>query len=555
MTNLEISKGQNIMKDSLVTKIYGKNLHAFVEKVFRSTQGNRLNSSSIYIHLVVWYLEQFLRGDIKKLLVNLPGRHLKTFICSVCFPAFKLGLDPTLKFMIVAYSEDIAEDIVRQIREVMESSWYKAAFKTRITETHSRKDDFTIKGGGRVRAVPVRSVTGKGGDIIILDDPHNVDDWNNDRKKEKVIEAFELLVSRRDGGKMSQMLVVGHRIAEDDLSAHILERGDFEHLCLPLFAPLEMTFEIDGAPLHLAKGEALRPDAFPPDEIESIRKNHRGSPFWLYHQQGLGPCGDDFEIKVSHFPFLPGGPQNRQLPKNVPVALSVDCAQKTNSTSRNVIHVYAKRGDRYDLIEAFAEKCSFQRLSRKVQLYAKRHNAWFVLVENTARGPDLIDELKTKLSMPVIPVTPRGTKEDRLRKFAPIIRAKSIRIRQSHATEEAIDEIVAYPNSPYDDHVDTLTNFLSEAPKFWATIPASSPGRESAGGATLPARPMGRRYPVDGLAIARGRSIFSGPGLPPDFSNGAAEPQRRSDGRSPYAAEDSSEPIYGFDGEKMVRLK
>jgi hypothetical protein len=78
------------MKDPTVSKIYAKNFHAFVEKAFRSTQGKRLIPSQLYIDVIVWHLEQFLRGDINKLLVNLPGRHLKTFICSVCFPAFAL---------------------------------------------------------------------------------------------------------------------------------------------------------------------------------------------------------------------------------------------------------------------------------------------------------------------------------------------------------------------------------------------------------------------------------------------------------------------------------
>ena len=131
-------------------------------------------------------------------------------------------------------------------------------------------------GGGRVRAVPVRSVTGKGGDDVIFDDPHNVDDWDNDRQKEKVIEPFEILVSRRDGGKLSQILVVGHRVAEDDLSAHILARGDFEHVCLPLFAPKNMSFNIGHDTCHLAKGEPLRADAYPSDEIESMRKTSSG---------------------------------------------------------------------------------------------------------------------------------------------------------------------------------------------------------------------------------------------------------------------------------------
>jgi predicted phage terminase large subunit-like protein len=543
------------MKDSISPKIYGKSLQAFVEKAFRSVNGKRLSNAQLYINFIIWNLEQFLQGDIKKLLVNLPGRHLKTFICSVCFPAFALGLDPTLKFMIVAYNEELAEDIVRQIREVIESPWYKLAFKTRVAEGHSRKHDFTIQGGGRVRAVPVRSVTGRGGDIIIFDDAHNAADWDNDRQKAKVIEAFEMLVSRRDSGKMSQMLVVGHRVAEDDLSAHILDRGDFQHVCLPLFAPRQMTFNIGHGTWCLAKGESLRADAFPPEEIESIRKNHLGPPFWLYYQQGLGPRQDDFQIDVSDFPFLENERLGDLLATGVPVVLSVDPAQKTNSTSRNVIHVYAIQGNKYDFLQAFAEKCSFARLARKVKYFAERYQASFVIVENTARGPDLIEKLRREMSIPIRPVNPRGSKADRLRKFAPIIRAKRIRIRQRLAVEEAIDEILAYPNSPYDDHVDALTNLLSEAPNLGAAGRRRSPvARAQPGGLALASRPMVGPFPIRGATIVRDHSIF-GPIPLPDFSNKRSETQPRTAKRSRYAAEDTSEPIYGYDGVKWVRLK
>lgn len=538
-------------------KIYARNLQAFVEKAFRSLDGKRLSNSQFYISLIIHNLEQFLAGDIDKLLVNLPGRHLKTIICSVCFPAFALGLDPSLKFMVVAYSEELAEDIVRRIREIMESSWYRAVFKTRIAKGHSRKDDFTVEGGGRVRAVPVRSVTGKGGDIIIFDDAHNVADWDNDRQKTKVIEAFELLVSRRDGGKMSQMLVVGHRVAEDDLSAHIKERRDFRHICLPLFAPQKMSFDIGHQTWDLAKGEPLRPDAFPPDEIESIRKNHRGPPFWLYYQQGLGPRQDDFQINVSHFPFLDRGRLGDILTSDVPVVLSVDPAQKTNSTSRNVIHVYAIRGNNYDFLQAFAEKCAFDKLDRKVRSLASHYHASLVIVENTARGPDLIDCLRRDLSIPIEPVNPRGSKADRLRKTAHIIRAKRIRIRRSRpAVEEAVEEIVAYPNSPFDDHVDALTNFLLNAPDFIARGLARSPNRESSSSAlALGSRSSVVSTPNNVAAIARGRSIFQRQDPLPDFSDGKADIRHKPSEQSPYAAKESSEPIYGFNGTKMVRLK
>jgi len=519
-------------------KLYRTSLQAFAKKAFFTLRGKRLGDDR-YIFFMVYMLEAFLRGDIKKLLVNLPGRHLKTFLCSVIFPAFALGLDPSRKFLIVARSEDLAEDIVRQIREIMTSSWYQETFKTRISDGHSRKDDFAIKGGGRVRAAPVRSVTGKGGDVIIFDDPHNVYDWDDDRKKQKVIEAFEILVSRRDGGAMSQMLVIGHRVAEDDLSAHILDNHDFEHICLPLFAPETLKFDLGQSTWELAKGESLRRDAFPPEQIASLRRNHRGPPFWLYYQQGLGPRYDDVGLNLSHFPFL-GTVYGRQLPEDVTVVLSIDPAQKTMSTSRNVIHVYAITQDqRIELHEAFAEKCDFRDVLSNILRLKNRYQASCLVIENTARGPDIIDNLRSKISAQIIAVNPRGTKEDRLRKVVPLIREKRIHIRPRRTVEEAVSEILGYPNCPYDDHVDALTNFLSVIDQIQPSRPA---GRRN----LVAYHPRAAHYStLPANIFARGPRLLGSARRPTDqVAAGGAEAGHDKD----------SLPVIAFDGKNIVQL-
>jgi predicted phage terminase large subunit-like protein len=510
--------------------LVAKNLYLFVQFAFRQLVGKRLDTEQRYIEYICHVLQQFLAGDVTQLLINLPGRHLKTFICSVCLPAFLLGRHPTLRFLVVAYDEDIAEDIVRQIRELMSSHFYQTVFKTRISPDHSRKNDFKVVGGGRVRAAPVRSVTGKGGDIIIFDDPHNVHDWNNEFKKQKVIEAFGTLMTRRDGGGDSQVLVVAHRIAEDDLSAHILERGDFELIRLPLFAAKAMDFEIGDDVWHLSKGEALRQDAFPPKEIEKLRTEHLGSPFWLHFQQGLGPKEDQLDIDVRHFPFFRG--EHR----GIPVVLSVDPTSKTASSSRNVIHVYAVDGHSYILLQAFAEACKSKRLFLKVKHLAERYNASLILIEETGRGGDLIEQLEAEVNAKVEGIIPRGSKFARLRKFIPLIRAQRIRIKQGRdAVEEAIDEIVSFPNAEYTDHVDALTNFLERASRFpkeplpvfrkrSTAVVGSSLGR-----AWRQAKPEARGTSaafgsVPGYVESRGFAGESSPGSPSPYQ-APAEPQ------------------------------
>ena len=208
------------------------------------------------------------------------------------------------------------------------------------------------------------------------------------------------------------------------------------------------------------------------------------------------------------------------------------------------------------LIQASRKNARSRRLERKVRCYAQRYDASLIIIENTARGPDLIDDLRRDIEIRIIPVNPKGSKASRLRRCIPIIRAKRVRIKRNRpVVEEAIDEILAYPNCAYNDHVDALTNFLLEAMKFTLKSFARARRPQLTRGVFVTPRtanPVPAR--TRNGAIARHQSIF-GPAPLPDFSNGRAEPQTRPDGRSPYAVEDSSDPIYSFDGGRMVRIK
>lgn len=431
--------------------------YLFVKLAFLELHGNSLNPNHQYIEYLCYQLAPFIERRVVKMLINLPGRHLKTLLGSVFLPAFMLGLNPKLRFLVVAYDEEIAEDIVGQIRTLMSSTIYKQLFRTQIHPDHRRKDDFRITGGGRVRAAPVSSVTGKGGDVIIFDDPHNVFDWDNPRKKRRVVQLYETLRTRGDRGAMTQFLVVGHRTAADDVFAHIIQGGDFQHVVLPLYAPEDTHLKIGDRAWVLRKGEALRPDDVTQAEIERLRAgSFGGSPFWLHYQQGLGPKEEDIEIDVNHFPFFKGTYIGK------PVVISVDPTSKTNSSSRNAIHVYAVCNGTFVLLDAFAEACTFRKLLRQVKQFASSYRASLILVEETGRGGDLIEELRSQTTVEVEPVKqPRGTKLARFREILPLIRAKKVQIvKGKDSVERVVDELVSYPNSNFDDDVDTLVNLL-----------------------------------------------------------------------------------------------
>jgi predicted phage terminase large subunit-like protein len=476
--------------------------YSFVQLANLNLSGQKLDPTQTYIQYICHELFNFIEGRTTNLLINLPGRHLKTITCSVCMPAFMLGLDPSLKILIVAYDEEIATDIVRSIRKLMRSKAYKTLFRTRIDVTHDRKNDFDIVGGGRVRAVPIRSVTGKGGDIVVFDDPHNVSDWNNTRRKHEVVQFFNTLMTRRNAGRRSQMLVVGHRVASDDLSAHIEESEDFHIVRLPLFAPRDLEFPMGaGRKWHFLRGHFLRPDAFSEAEVKKLRLGSLGgSSFWLHYQQGLGVNDLDINITERHFPVLQGRPFGS-------VVLSVDPTAKTASSSRNVVHAYAMCGDKYVLIDAFAEKCTFDRLLRTVERFSGRYQAALIIIEETGRGGDLIEALHQnhRVRARVEGVIPRGTKLSRFMRFVHLIQRKKVQmVGDSEDVDSAISEIINFPNSQLNDHVDALTNFLVRMDRIKEEpLPAATrQDRVAIGLALGSARTVASADPFPGIGIA-----------------------------------------------------
>ena len=133
----------------------------------------------------------------RRLLINLPPQHLKSFVGTVCLAAYLLGINPRLRIIVVAYNDAFAESLCGKIRHMMQTSWYQRAFATRVKEGHSRANDFaTLENGGVYAVAATGAITGRTADFIIYDDPHEIGDWNNERKLALVKANFNTILSR-----------------------------------------------------------------------------------------------------------------------------------------------------------------------------------------------------------------------------------------------------------------------------------------------------------------------------------------------------------------------
>ena len=254
-------------------------------------------------------------------MVNLPPRHLKTFASSVCLPAYILARQPSAKVLVITYGENLAGDIAHGTRELMRTAWYNSAFSTRLAHNRNRVTDYATTAGGGVYAAPIGGqLTGYGADYIIIDDPLEIKDADNDTRISYVNNRFDTVIrSRLNRPSEGAIVIVAHRLNESDLEGHVLAERGWKHIVLPFEATQEVAFDLGkGRTWKRAMGELLRPKEFSRQECERIRKT---SNFQGLYQQDPSASGLA-KIEARHFALTP-----RRLNFDLPAVISVDTGE------------------------------------------------------------------------------------------------------------------------------------------------------------------------------------------------------------------------------------
>src|SRR5262249_27360301 len=112
------------------------------------------------------------QGRIRRLIINLPPRHLKSLMASIAFPAWCLGLDPAVQILCLSYTQDLADKFARDCRSIMMSPWYRQIFPTRLApHRRAARESTPPRHGYRLATSTGGVLTGRGADIILIDDP------------------------------------------------------------------------------------------------------------------------------------------------------------------------------------------------------------------------------------------------------------------------------------------------------------------------------------------------------------------------------------------------
>jgi predicted phage terminase large subunit-like protein len=454
---------------SVEAALIRSHFNLFVRYAFRMYHGEPLGNQP-YVDYMCHHISRLIDGKIDRLLVNVPPQHLKSFKGSICLPAYLLGINPQLRIIVTAYNDEFAESLCRKNRDMMQAPWYQQIFATRIKEGHSRANDFQTRENGGVFAVAATgSITGRTADFIIYDDPHEIGDWNNERKLALVRDNFNTILSRLHDKANGRVLVIAHRVSENDLSAALLQETRWKAIRLPLVAVRRQRFELGHEEWIREKGDVLRPKAYPPGEIKRLQRTQVAPPFELFYQQGCGSLGA-LKPRAEHFQSF--APYEQPIG---PVVLSIDPGHGGGpNASCSVIQAWIRSGKRYYLIDQFREQCDVEGLRDAFWRFVKKYRPSVVLIEKTADGPALyarVWEKAKRRNIEIKLIVPSGPKAIRFNNHLPKIRGKKIFLPENALwREEFIAEVIGFPG-PFDDQVDAMTQYLD----FMDTDPVIPP--------------------------------------------------------------------------------
>ncbi len=417
---------------------------------------------------VAWYLRAICHASTEacarpgaRLVINVPPRHLKSVAISVALPAWLLGRDPARRIMVATYSQDLARLHATQCRAIMQTSWYRRMFpNAAIAEDGNRMLEIvTTRGGGRKAVSVGGSVTGHGADIIIVDDCLKADDARSQAKREEAKAWFDgTLATRLNAVGGGAIISISQRLHEDDLAAHLLEKG-YDLLCLPAIAERDERIAVGPAAWHHRQvGDLLGRRDITRELMETERRNLGPQVYSSQYQQNpVAPEGN--LVRMEWF-----GSYETTLDRDAyfKVVQSWDTALSDQPTADfSVGTTWGSLDGKWHLLDVFRQRLAFPDLKRAV---LRLHRQWKpdrVIIEDAGTGKALFQEFRASGELRPMMWSVTQDKETRLIGVTGQLEA-GLCVLPTDAPwlNDFRREMQAFPYGRHDDQVDSLTQFL-----------------------------------------------------------------------------------------------
>jgi hypothetical protein len=442
-----------------------------------------------HLEAIAEHLQAVTRGEIRRLVINVPPRTSKSSMVSVCFPAWTWAQSeygplsgPHVQFLFASYAQSLSIRDSIKTRRLIESPYYQNYWgrSMKIVSDQNTKVRFdNDKGGYRLATSVDGALTGEGGSIIVVDDPHNANEVESDLVRQGTLDWWDQSMSTRlNDPKTGAYIVIMQRLHESDLTGHVLskDRGEWTHLCLP------MRFEPDRQCItkwfvdDRTEGELLVEDRFGEAEVASLEAAL--GPFAAAGQlqqrprpKGGGIIKRDWWVLWDETVSGAEGLPKTVFPPFEYVIASLDTAyttrQENDYSAMTVWGVWTDRNGnrRIMLVHAWQERLEFPKLVLKVIKESNTFKIDKLLIESKAAGISVAQELRTHFareSWGIQLVDPgRGDKVARAYAIQHLFSEGMIYAPDFEWAEMVISQTEAFPKAKHDDLVDSMTQALT----------------------------------------------------------------------------------------------
>jgi predicted phage terminase large subunit-like protein len=452
---------QDFRQDALRAALRNE-LFYFICKTFTSIRQGEALKVNWHIEAIAWKLQQVAEGHVKRLIITVPPRSLKSVCASVALPAWFLGRDPSRQVACASYAEGLSVDLHNLCRKVIQEPWYARTFPALALNPRKNTDtEFKTSAGGGRFATSVDGVfTGRGADLIIIDDPIKPIDAMSEAALSRATKWFDQTVTTRLNDKETgAIVVVMQRLHPDDLVGHLLAREGWTHLNLPAVAEEDETIQIGPDIWHVRKvGDLLHAERDSSAVLAEMKLNLGSLQFDAqYQQRPVRVDGNMIKWKwFKRFAELPYENCDDQIVQ------SWDTASKSDQLNDfSVCTTWRIHNNAYYLLDVFRERLDFPELRKVVVELKRRFRATDVLIEDKGSGTSLIQELNARGDVYAIAIEPKGDKMVRAAAQSAQIEAGRVFIPQDASwLGDFQSEISAFPKSRYDDQVDSMSQFL-----------------------------------------------------------------------------------------------
>lgn len=447
-------------KQLLLRRKARRSMGEFTKQVFATVDRGAVYKHNWHIDCVCEYLEACHRREIQNLIINMPPRFMKSICVTIAFPAWSLGHNPSEQILAGSFSAQLSSKHSADCRLVMQSPWYRAMFpETIIKHDQNEKTNYeTTMQGHRVATSVGGTATGRGGNILILDDPINPKKAESEIERKASNEwVDQTWSSRANDPKTAVNIIVMQRLHQDDTTGHVLEQGDWEQLTLDNESDGKQTIVYGDFHVTREPNELLHEERFDAEATAKAKTRLGSYGYAGQYQQRPSPKGGGM-VKLGWFYSF-----REKMASANRIIHSWDTAQKVGElndfTVGGCFHD-TPRG--HDLVDVVRRKVDQPDLVKLIKDFAKRDNPDVILIEDKSSGSGAIQELRKNTSLPIIAIEPEGDKVMRMSIASPFIEAGNIGLpEEAEWLHDLKTELESFPNSTKKDQADMISQYIN----------------------------------------------------------------------------------------------